>query len=120
MADTPNLILATSNLPQVLVSGYLAGVETTVYQCPANKSTTVGTATMCNSSASTVTVELSVAQTGGTAGASNRVAIVSLEADESTVVEELVGLLLGPGDFISGLASATSAVSIALSGAVSA
>ena len=118
MADTANLIRATSNLPQVLVSQQLAGSETTLYQCPANKSVVVDTATVCNASGVIRTVYLSVVKSGGSAGDANRVAIITLAANESCTVEELVGFL-GPGDFLSGYASAATSVAIVIRGAVS-
>lgn len=118
MADR-NLIRATSNLPQVLVSAQAGSTETTIYQCPANSSVVVATASLCNTSGSAVTVSLSVCKTGGTAGASNRVAVITLGAAESCVVEELVGLFLGPGDFVSGMASAATSAAVVITGAVS-
>ncbi len=118
MADR-NLIRATSNLPQVLVAAQLAATETSIYQCPANSSVVLATATLCNTSGSTRTVSLSVCKAGGTAGSANRVAIITLDPNESCIVDELAGLLLGPGDFISGLASAATSVAIVISGAVS-
>ena len=118
MADR-NLIRATSNLPQVLVSTQLAASETLIYQGPANSSVVIATATVCNTSGSARTVSLSVCKTGGTAGAANRVAIIDLDPNESAIVDEFVGLFLGPGDFISGLASAATSVAIVITGAVS-
>ncbi len=113
-----NLIHATENYPQVLVSQQLAATETNIYQCPANKSVVIDTATVCNTSGSTRTVYLSVVKAGGTAGASNRVALIELDPNDSCSVQELVGFL-GPGDFISGYASAATSVAICLRGAVS-
>ncbi len=118
MADTPNLIRATSNLPQVLISQQLAATETTIYTGPASKSVVIDTATVCNTSGTTQTVYLSVVKAGGTAGVANRVAIITLTANESTSVHELLGYL-GPADFISGYASAATSVAIVLRGAVS-
>lgn len=115
---TANLIRATENYPQVLVSQQLAGTETTLYTCPANKSVVVDTATICNTSGTPQTVYLSVCKSGGTAGAANRVAIITLAPNDSCVVAELVGFL-GPGDFISGYASAATSVAIVIRGAVS-
>ena len=119
MADTPNLIRATSNLPQVLVSGQLAASESTVLSCAANKTLAIATATLCNTSGSSRTVSISVVKSGGTGGTSNRVAVIDLDPGESCIVEELVGLLMGPGDFISTLASAATSVAMVISGAVS-
>lgn len=119
MADTQNLIRATSNLPQVLVAQQLAATETNLYQCPANKAVAVATAALCNTSGSARTVSLSIVKSGGTAGTANRVAVIDLQPNESCVVDELVGMLLGPGDFVSAVASAANAVSLVVSGAVS-
>lgn len=119
MADTANLIRATQNYPQVLSAEQLANVETEIYQCPANKSVTISTASLCNTSGSTQTVYLSVVMAGDSAGAANRVAIIDLEAGESCMVEEIMGLLLGPADKISGYATAATSVALVISGAVS-
>lgn len=119
MADTPNLIEATSNRPQVLVAAHLADAETTILSNSGQRSVSIATATVCNTSGSARTVELSVVKATGSAGASNRVAIIPLEPGESSMVEELVSLMLGPGDFISGLASAATSVAIVITGAVS-
>ena len=115
---TANLIRATENYPQVLVSQQLANAETTLYTCPASKSVVVDTATVCNTSGSDRTVYLSVVKATGTAGAANRVAIIALEPNESSDAKELLGFL-GPGDFISGYASAATSVAIVIRGAVS-
>ncbi len=118
MADTPNALEATSMLPKVLVSQYLAASETTIYTTSANKAVDIAAATVCNSSGSDRTVYLSVVIAAGTAGSANRVAIITLEPNESAIVEELIGPL-GPGDFISGYASAGTAVSVTLRGTIS-
>lgn len=115
---TANLIEATENYPQVLVSQQLANSETAIYTCPASKSVVIDTATLCNTSGATVAVYLSVVKTGGTAGDANRVAIITLDPNESCTVEELLGFL-GPGDFISGYASAATSVALVIRGAVS-
>lgn len=115
---TANLFGASENYPKVLISQQLANSETTIYTCPANTAVVVDTATVCNTSGSTQTVYLSVVKSGGTAGVANRVAIITLAANDATTVEELVGYL-GPGDFISGYASAATSVAIVIRGAVS-
>ncbi len=118
MADR-NLIRATSNLPQVLVSAQLANAEASIYACPSNSSVTIATATLCNTSGASKTVYLSVVKATGTAGVANRVAIIDLAPNESCIVDELVGLFLSPADFISGYASASASVALVLTGAVS-
>ena len=119
MADTPNLIAATSNLPKGLYSGWMPSSLSEIYAGPANKSTVIMSATLCNESGSTRTVRLSYIVAGGTVGASNRVAVIPLVDGESCVVEELIGVALGPGDAIWGLCSAGTAVSFTITGAVS-
>lgn len=114
-----NLIAASSNLPQVLYTGQVAAAEAPIYSGPPDSSVVVATATLCNTSGSARTVSLSVVKVGGTAGAANRVAIIELSPGESCTVDELVGLMLGPADSISGLASAATSVAIVLTGSVS-
>lgn len=120
---TANLIGATANHPQVLVANYLSPISgstvESVYQVPPNMAVAIATATLCNSSGSTRTVNVSVVKAAASPTLGNRVAIIDLDAGESCIVEELVGLLLGPGDSIAAGASASSAVSIVLTGAVS-
>ena len=114
-----NLMGATTALPQVLVSQQLAASETTQYTCPAASSAKIGSATLTNTSASAVTVSLSVCKSGQTADGTHRViAGYSVAAGDSTVLSELVGVYLGPGDFISALAGTPSAVTFVASGVI--
>lgn len=119
MADTPNLIRATQNYPQVLFAEHLAGSETEIYQCPANKSVTISTASLCNTSGSMLKVYLSVVPAGESAGSANRVAIIDLDSEESCMVEEIMGLLLGPADKVSGYTTPSTGAALVISGAVS-
>jgi hypothetical protein len=120
---TQNLIAATSNLPQVLVAQQVAATETTQYTCPANSAVKIATANLCNTAAVAVTVAISVVKTGGTAGNANRVLSLPINTPlapgDSMTVTELVGCLLGPGDFVSAIASAATSVSLVISGTVS-
>lgn len=116
---TQNLMAATSALPQVLVSQQLAATETTQYTGPANSSVKLAEAVLSNTTAAAVTVSVSLCKTGQTAGASNRVVPgYSLAAGDSLVVRQLEGQFLGPGDFISAIASAATSVAFAVSGVV--
>lgn len=127
MADTSNLIRATSNQPQVLKSQRVAASMATIFECLPNKSTMIATATVANTTNAAKNVYVFVVKAGDTAGDSNRVAGIRLDgfdADaelpgESGVVQELIGLMLGPGDLIAGYANAAAAVSITLTGSVS-
>ena len=116
---TQNLFGATSGLPQVLVAQQLAATETTQYTGPANSAVKVTSARLTNTSAAAVTVSLSAVKTGGTAGNANRVlASYSLAAGDGISLDELKDLFLGPGDFISAIASTASAVAFVMSGVV--
>jgi hypothetical protein len=119
---TQNVIAATSALPSPLVSQFIAATETTVYTCPASTSVQIDAATVANDSGNSVEVRISVVKSGGTAGASNRVVIMKgtgiLNDGDSTVLSELEGHKLGPGDFISAIASAASRASLVISGTV--
>lgn len=114
-----NLMAASSSLPAVLVSQQLAASETTQYTGPASSAVKITSATLTNTTASAVTVSVSVVKTGGTAGNANRVVSgYSLAAGDSAVLLELIGVFLGPGDLISAIAGTASAVAFVLSGVV--
>lgn len=116
---TQNLFAASSGLPQVLVSHWLAASETTQYTCPANSSVKIAGARLTNTTGSAVTVSISVVKSGDTAGLSNRVlASYSLAAGDGIGLDELKDLYLGPGDFVSAIASAATAVTLVMSGVV--
>jgi hypothetical protein len=108
-----------SALPNVLVSQQLAATETTQYTGPASSAVKLAAASLCNTSGSAVTVSLSVLKSGQTADGTHRViSSYSLAAGDSTVLSELEGHFLGPGDFISAIAGTASAVTFVLSGVV--
>jgi hypothetical protein len=119
---TQNVIAATNGLPQVFVSQFIATSETTQYTCPASSSVAIDAATVANSSGAACEVFVSLVRSGGTAGNANRIAILAgtgaLQAGDSTVLSELEGHKLGPGDFISAIAQTASAVSLVISGTV--
>ncbi|MEW1880399.1 hypothetical protein AB0O58_11960 [Rhodococcus sp. NPDC080181] len=113
-----NLMAASSGLPSVLVSQQLTAAEVTQYTCPAASAAKLATATVVNTSITATTVALSIVKSGGTAGVANRVATFSLAAGDSSVVTELAGHFLGPGDYVSAIAGAASAVTLVMSGVV--
>ena len=116
---TQNLFGASSGLPQVLVSHWLAASETTQYACPANSSVKIAAARLTNTTGSPVTVSVSAVKSGDTAGGSNRVlASYSLAAGDGIALDELKDLWLGAGDLISAIASSATAVAFVMSGVV--
>jgi hypothetical protein len=123
-----SIIDATTHTPKVLVQGFLASTETTQYTVPASTWVTLKSCTICNTSVSVVGVSISLVKSGNTAGASSRVLALTLSAPatsgvaagDSFEVTELSNHVMGPGDFISTLASTASVISFVLSGVVSA
>ncbi len=120
-----NLLTATSNLPQVLVSKLMEAGETTQYTCPSGAQASavkIATATLCNTSAAAVTVSVSVLKSGMTTvdAAKGRIlSNYSLAANDSIRLVELNGALLGPGDIITATTSSINTVAFVLTGAVS-
>lgn len=73
--------------------------------------------TATNNSASNVALSVNLVPTGNAPAVSNRVVNTRVLAPEETyTLPEIVGHILDPGDFISTLASAASAVTIRASG----
>lgn len=117
-----NLIAASSLTPQVLASSQIvnASTETTVYTGPTNESTVIATAWLCNTTASSVTVSVSVVAAGGTAGTTNRIVdSYPLAANDTLSLNPyLGGAMLGPGDFISVNVGTAAAVNFGATGTV--
>jgi hypothetical protein len=122
-----NLLVATSNLPQVLVSKFVENGETTQYTCPSGtaaqmSAARIATVTLCNTSATAVPVTVSVGKAGATVPvtAGRILSAYSLAAGDSIRLVELNGAMLGPGDVITASATGTgSQVCLVITGAVS-
>jgi hypothetical protein len=120
---TPNVLALASLTQALLVSQQLtATTETTVYTVPANKAVKLAQGSLCNTGGTTVTVSLSLVPSGGTADGTHRVISGYLLAPGDTLPlgDYLGGHMLGQGDFISVIAGTANAVSVVISGAVSA
>lgn len=119
---TANLIEASANYPKLLVAQTLTFATAPLYTGQANTSTVISSATLCNTSGTDRIAYLTVTKAGG-----NTVRLGGFplrgssegEPGESCIVEELLNCCLGPGDVLSGYASAGSAIDIVVSGAVS-
>lgn len=119
----PNVLSLASLTQALLVSQQVTSTtEATVYTVPANKAVKIGQGTLCNVTASPVTISVSVIPSGGTADGTHRVISgYTLAANDTLPLGEyLGGHMLGPGDFISVLAGTANAVDVVISGAVSA
>lgn len=118
-----NIMAATIAAPQILVSQQLAATETTQYTSPTSPATASGTkisaASLCNSSGSAVTVSLSILKVGQTADGTHRVLSgYALGVGDTLVLEMLKDHFLGPGDFISAIASVATSITLVVSGVV--
>lgn len=100
-----------------LYSGQLAATAATLYTCPTATRCRVLAATACNDTTTTTTATLYVVQSGDTAGVTNLVVnAAGLASQEALTLDELVGHILEPGDFISGLAGDADQVTLTISG----
>jgi hypothetical protein len=107
-----DLKTATSAQPGLQISAtQLTTSDAVLYTCPAGV-TFLGDVWLTNTSG-TPTASISLVKSGGTASASNRVFSRAFTAGESV---KLADVKLAPGDFISGIASAGTAVSVVVDG----
>ena len=119
----PNYLTTTSMQGQILCSQQLASTgETTVYTVPASSTIKIAQGSLCNVSASAVTVSVSIIPSGGTADGTHRViASYSLAANDTLTLKDYIGgALMGPGDFISVNAATAAAVDVIITGTLSA
>lgn len=119
----PN-VLALGSLTQVLLASVqlTTTAETAVYTVPVNKAVKLAQGSLCNITASPVNVSVSIVPSGGTADTTHRmINSYSLAANDTLPLGDYIGgHMLGPGDFVSVIASTANAVDVILSGAVSA
>lgn len=96
---------------------YAEATETTQYTCPSGMRTIIDKATVTNTSAASATIAVRLVPSGGTAGPSNTItATKTLAAGEVYALPEIVGQILGSGEFISTLAGTASAIVLRVSG----
>lgn len=106
-------------VPKVLIDPFQpAAAETTAYTSPtAGKGTIIDKLSGTNVSAASVTLTVKLVKVGTTAAASNTiVSLKSLAVNETYTFPEIVGHTLNPGDFISLLPSAATAITVRASG----
>jgi hypothetical protein len=116
-----NVIVASSISPQILVSQQLGTSDAAVYTVPASTSVKIAQASLCNTTASPVTVYLSLVQTGGTVGDGTHRVIsgYTLAANDTLPLNDYIGgAMLGPGDRIASYAGTATAVDLVVSGTV--
>lgn len=89
----------------------------TAYTVPASTTAIVKEILVCNPTASTVTLTVSLVASGGTAGATNNVISAVPVGPGQTVIYSLSSVL-ATGGFISMLASAATSLTVTVSGVV--
>ena len=105
-----------------IFSQQLGTSDAALYTVPASvRAVQIAQGTLCNTTASAVTVYLSVVKAGGAVGdgAHRVISGYSIAANDTLSLRDYIAdHVLGPGDIISGYASAASAVDIVVSGTV--
>jgi hypothetical protein len=115
-----NIISSTNIAPKILRSTYLPiTTEAAQYTVAAGQSVKVATASITNVTATQVNVWISLVPSGGTLDNTHRVLYnYVLPAGDTLELGMLKGAMLGPGDFIGGLAGTASAVVLVVTGTV--
>lgn len=104
--------------PKVLIPAKLAEVaETTQYTAPTGIRTIIDKFTGTNVTGVAATMTVRIVTVGGAAGASNTITLSkTIQPSDSYTFPEVVGHILGPGDFISTAAGTAASISTRASG----
>ena len=107
----------TTTAKCLLEAKFAEAAQTTQYTAPTGTRTIIDKFTGTNSTVSAAALSVNVVVNAGTAAASNLiVSSKTIQPGETYVFPELVGQVLGAGDFISTLAGTASAITIRISG----
>lgn len=107
MAITPKKLIASQQLT----------ASNATYYTATNVRTIIDKFTLTNTSAGAVTATIDIVDSGGTAGATERlISARSIAAGETYTCPEMVGHIMNSGDTIQGLASAATSLTIRASG----
>lgn len=109
-----DLLLASSMLPKVLSASVLGTGSSDLVAPAANHASVIKSAVACNTTGAAVTFTVTVTKNGG--GAVTIINGLSLAGGDSTVLSEIVGAMLGPGDKVSAQASAGASISVVITG----
>jgi len=102
---------------KVLVPAKYAENSQTTQYTATGVTTIIDKFTATNISASAATISVNLVTTAGSAGSTNLITKTkTLQANEVYTFPELVGQVLGSGDFISTIAGTASAINIRVSG----
>jgi hypothetical protein len=107
--------MTTTAKPLVLAK-YAANSETTEYTAASGMRTIIDKISAYNGTAGPVALTLKLVPNGGTASASNTMAVKTIAAGVTETYPEVVGQVLEAGGFISVLAGAATSIVIRISG----
>jgi hypothetical protein len=103
--------------PKSLIQSQQLTATNATYYTAINVRTIIDKMTLTNTTAGAITVTIDLVDSGGTAGATERVISArSIAAGETYTCPEVVGHILNTGDSIQGFASATTSITIRCSG----
>lgn len=109
-----DLIAVSSMIGKILFAGTLATGSGDLLAPAANHGQIVKKATVCNTTAVAATLTVTVTQSGGLT--KTVLSVVPVAAGDTLDLTELAGLMLGPGDKLSALASAATTLDVVVSG----
>lgn len=118
----PSYLALTAMVGQILYSGQVATTSaTTLYTVPSGKTVKITSGTICNASASSVNVSLSVLKSGDTVDGTHLVlSTYPLAAGDTLPLKDyLGGALLAEAEAISVTVSTGAVIDVVLTGAVS-
>lgn len=119
MAGT-DILHASTVSPQVITSQQLTATDAAIYTVPGSTSIKITKGVVCNVTAGTVYIYLSLLKTGQSIDATHRfIHNYALSGGDSLTLDDyLSDVVMGPGDFLAGYASAASSVNFIMSGMV--
>ena len=97
------------------VSEALPNTDTTIYTCPTGATAVITFANVTNSTASAATIDINIVQVLGSVAATNLyIDGKSIAGNATDGLSGIIGAILKPGDFISGIAGTASALNLKL------
>jgi hypothetical protein len=119
----PSYLALTTMVGQILYSGQLASTSATaIYTVPSSKTVKLATGTVCNTSASAVTVTVSLLKSGDTADGTHAVVSgYSLGPGDTLSLKDYIGgAMLAESEAVSVTVGTANVIDVVLTGALSA
>lgn len=93
-----------------MISEQVPATNSAIYTAGTLSSAHIMAATVYNTSASNVSIQVNIVQSGGSVASTNRYSSHIIPAGSERVLYELIGLILNTGDYISVVAGSASAL----------